>query len=128
MANWIGGIGSADTCTGDSANEQNFGPQLEWLDDDELLGSELGARLRSVNGAQGSFGQHYVKLRPGVGNPLFDNEADYADVDNLDWRYRLLALYRFWNIIEYWYPYRNLIDEEWDSVLAEFIPSLYSAE
>ena len=42
--------------------------------------------------------------------------------------YQLLALYRFWNIIEYWFPYRDLLDEDWDKVLAEFIPRIALAK
>jgi len=29
--------------------------------------------------------------------------------------HRLLALFRFWNVIERWFPYRDLMDEPWDS-------------
>ena len=36
--------------------------------------------------------------------------------------FQLLSLYRFWNIIEYWSPYRDIVGEDWDAVLAEFIP------
>jgi hypothetical protein len=36
--------------------------------------------------------------------------------------YRLLALFRFWNIINYFYPYKRLMDQPWDSVLVDFIP------
>jgi hypothetical protein len=35
--------------------------------------------------------------------------------------YRLLGLFRFWNIINYFYPYKNLIDEPWDVILPRFI-------
>ena len=34
----------------------------------------------------------------------------------------------FWNIIEYWYPYRDIVGESWDSVLAEFIPRIAVAK
>ena len=34
----------------------------------------------------------------------------------------LLAMFRFWNIIEYFFPYTNVMDEKWDDVLEEFIP------
>ena len=38
--------------------------------------------------------------------------------------YQLLALYRFWNIVEYWFPYRDLIDGSWDGELTAFIPRI----
>ncbi len=35
--------------------------------------------------------------------------------------YRLLALFRFWNVINYFFPYKRLIDEPWDDVLPRYI-------
>src|SRR5205814_9013570 len=37
------------------------------------------------------------------------------------------SLFRHWNIIEYWAPYRDLADEDWDQVLREFGPRLVAA-
>ena len=37
---------------------------------------------------------------------------------------KLLALFRYRNIINYFFPYRNLIDEDWDLVLKKFIPKM----
>jgi C-terminal processing protease CtpA/Prc len=31
-------------------------------------------------------------------------------------------LYRYWNIIQYLYPYKNLFKENWNDVLSEFLP------
>lgn len=36
--------------------------------------------------------------------------------------YRLLALFRFWNVINFFYPYKNLIGDSWETVLPRFIP------
>jgi hypothetical protein len=46
---------------------------------------------------------------------------------DLDAGYRLLALFRLWNIVEYWFPYRDAIGEDWDGVLHEFIPRVVAA-
>jgi C-terminal processing protease CtpA/Prc len=62
-----------------------------------------------------------------VSNPVFDHELGYAQLKFPDAGYQLLALFRFWNIIRYWSPYRDLIDDNWDAVLAEFIPRLGQA-
>jgi hypothetical protein len=37
-------------------------------------------------------------------------------------------LFRFWNIIEYWYPYRNIVGEDWNGVLSEFLPRIALAK
>jgi C-terminal processing protease CtpA/Prc len=41
--------------------------------------------------------------------------------------YRLLALFRAWSVIGWFYPYRHLLDRNWDAVLREFIPKVESA-
>jgi len=46
---------------------------------------------------------------------------------NLDAGFRLLTLYRYWNIIQYYFPYKNLIEEDWKNVLEEFIPKVINA-
>jgi hypothetical protein len=41
--------------------------------------------------------------------------------------YRLLALFRFWNVIHYFYPYKDLLDQDWDTVLPRFVPQFAAA-
>src|SRR5262249_13548762 len=36
--------------------------------------------------------------------------------------YRLLALFRFWNVIHYFFPYKELMDVPWNRTLTDFIP------
>jgi hypothetical protein len=59
---------------------------------------------------------------------VFSNEPSYANVKLPDAGYQLLALFRFWNIIEYWFPYRDVIGENWDAVLNEFISRIGLAQ
>jgi C-terminal processing protease CtpA/Prc len=49
-------------------------------------------------------------------------ENPYKDLVDPSREYRLLALFRFWNVINYFFPYKHLIDRPWDDVLTEFIP------
>ncbi|HEX3276710.1 MAG TPA: S41 family peptidase [Gemmatimonadales bacterium] len=41
--------------------------------------------------------------------------------------YRLLAAFRIWAVGQYFFPYRELMGERWDRVLAETIPRLEAA-
>jgi C-terminal processing protease CtpA/Prc len=41
--------------------------------------------------------------------------------------YRLLALFRVWAVIHFFYPYQHLMDRNWDDVLAELIPKIENA-
>jgi C-terminal processing protease CtpA/Prc len=41
--------------------------------------------------------------------------------------YRLLALFRFWNVIQLFYPYKHLLDRDWDEALTTFLPKFEKA-
>ena len=49
-------------------------------------------------------------------------ENNYNQEMILQYEYRLLALFRYWNVIYYFYPYKYLMDQSWDATLLEFIP------
>ena len=57
--------------------------------------------------------------------PLADEP--YADMKAPDREHRLLALFRCWNVINYFFPYKSLLDEPWDKTLSRFIPRFDSA-
>ena len=54
-------------------------------------------------------------------------ERSYATMEHPALEYRLLAAFRLWNTIHYFYPYKHLLDQDWDSVLPEFIPKFEQA-
>lgn len=70
---------------------------------------------------------YYISFAPGVGNPIFKNEKIYRDINWEDDGYRLLSLFRYWNMIEYFFPYKHLIDKNWGAVLREYIPKIIEA-
>ena len=45
----------------------------------------------------------------------------YPEMEFPNREYRMLALFRLWNIINYFFPYKDLIDEPWDKVLPRYI-------
>lgn len=52
--------------------------------------------------------------------PVF-NENEYPDMDFSDEGYRLLGLFRAWNVLEYYFPYHDLLEEDWAGCLDELI-------
>jgi len=68
--------------------------------------------------------EHYYFYFQEAGNPDLSNEKPYSSISDPDAGYKLLALFRYWNIIQYLYPNRHLISEKWEDVLTEFIPKI----
>jgi C-terminal processing protease CtpA/Prc len=137
LHNWIAGLGAITECTTTCASLKEsdlyMKPDLDWIADEKLLSADLSRDLqrilrnRSAPGAN-SGSPFYVSQVPNVRNPQFDHELNYAAIPIPDAGFQILALYRFWNIIEYWYPNRDIIGESWDGVLAEFIPRIAFAK
>ena len=124
---WLDRVGMPPPCRPCAAPPESAQalPRVEWIRDRKGLGEDLSKRLVRVHRNRNTESeQYYVSLMPGVMNPDFSNEAPYARLTLPDFGYRLLALYRFWNIVEYWFPDRDAIGGDWDAVLAEFIPRL----
>ncbi len=130
LITWIDSLGPLEPCdpSAKAAIDPAQASNTEWLSDTELLGDELSSHLKAVHAARPASGdQFWVDMRPMVGNPDFSRELSYNRIANPDAGYRLLALYRFWNIIEYWCPNRDIIGENWTDVLREFVPQLARA-
>jgi hypothetical protein len=116
-------------CGYEPSGSEQFSVDKRWLEDVGLLGTAVKEAIAAMRAkTESGPTQYYVSLAAGIGNPQFLYENTYADLGRLDWRYRLIALFRFWNIIEYWFPYRDLISVDWDAVLRDFIPRLLTAE
>jgi len=127
IARWVGRLGEVPECgpcADVNSTDLQMRPRLEWLGDKRRLSAPLSQALLGLYRNRGLGDQFYLSLMPDVGNPSFNRELAYANVNLPDAGFQLLALYRFWNIIEYWFPYRDVMDEDWDAVLAQFIPRI----
>ena len=129
---WIATLGATVECTVcTKLNETNLymKPELEWIGDEKLLGIDVSQDLKRIFRNRRSEGNtFFVSLAPGVGNPVFAHEPSYPGVKLPDPGFQVLALYRVWSIIEYWYPYRDVVGEPWDDVLTAFIPRIALAK
>lgn len=124
--NRLGNIGSCKKCVEEIKNEY-VKPDLDWINADQLSDSLKNLlNFIRLNRHQGR--NYYVELMPRVGNPNILNENPYRQFIYPDAGYRLLALFRYWNIIQYWFPDKHLIGEDWKNVLPEFIPKFVAAK
>jgi C-terminal processing protease CtpA/Prc len=127
LVTWLDALGPVPAC-GQCA-QLSAGAQLPpdngWIEDAADLGPALRDRLVQIHlNRPVVSAQRYVAFAANIGNPDFSAEARYAHHPSPDAGYRLLALFRLWNIIQYWFPYRDVMDEDWDFVLREFIPDM----
>lgn len=100
----------------------------DWVFDEEITPPSVAEYLRSMALIDGPEQHYYVSMAPNIGNPTFKNERSYKAMKWQDDGLRILALLRYWNMIEYFFPYKHLMDEDWAEVLIQFIPKILEAE
>jgi hypothetical protein len=101
-------------------------PDLSWINN-KNLGNTLAQQLNRVKDAKRQAKNYYIDLYPQVNNPQFKNEEGYRSMNYPDTGFRLLSLFRYWNIIQYYFPNKHLIGEDWNNILPEFIPRFAGA-
>ena len=129
LVKWIDRLGpfSEGKKTKIDESKIKFAPDLDWIKNSGFS-NELVSILLKVKNAERPKKHQYIALQPGVHNPDFKNENAYSSMTYPDAGFRLLTLYRYWNIIQYFFPYKNLIGEDWKNVLEEFIPKLINVK
>jgi hypothetical protein len=122
LLGWINSYGAVPTCKkcDTSLKAVALKPDLNWIN--VGLSDSLTARLNYIKQNRHQGPQFYVNIDFNEFKPDIVHENPYARSLYPDDGYRLLALFRYWNIIQYWFPYRDLIGEDWKDVLTEFIP------
>jgi hypothetical protein len=131
MLDWITALNPVPACQPCATLDEKdlaLRPDLAWLYDEKLLGAELSKSLLTIYTNRLRDKQFYVSLIPNVSNPSFDHEPAYAGIKMPDAGFQVLALYRFWNIVEYWSPNRDIVGENWDDILTQFIPRVALAK
>lgn len=129
LSRWILSLGEVTNETSGKIDSSSvkFFPDFSWINKSSL-GEELTKQLLTIRDAKRDNKHYYIGFAPNVGNPEFKNENPYNNIlPNSDAGYRLLSLYRYWNIIQHFSPYRNLIEENWNDVLKEFLPKFVNS-
>lgn len=90
-----------------------------WIREPGKYPEELVFELGKIDRSK-AIEQFYVRGSE-IDHPVFINERDY-NFEEYKLEYGLLGLFRIWNMIEYFYPYKHLLDSDWDDILYEFIP------
>ncbi|TDO20663.1 S41 family peptidase [Pedobacter duraquae] len=105
----------------DSLDLRNF--DLSWIKKNTLITSGQKRTLEEM------------VTRPAVGNYWSSSgeKLYYSSTTEKFYQlntapYRILNLFRIWNVINYFYPYKYELDIHWDQVLKNYIPAFTLAE
>jgi hypothetical protein len=124
----FGTVPKCSNCTPYSGNDIKLSPSYGMLFTGRVLSKTLTDKLHSILYKNTFTDSYYIAMEPNVGNPRFTHELAYAGMKYPDAGYRLLALYRYWNMIQYFFPYKYMIGEDWNNVLADCIPKFAGAK
>jgi len=131
LEQWVDALGKPEACKTckpivKDSSVKNM-PDYGYIFNKDNFSTSLLEKLDWIKNNRSQGKQYYIGMVPGVSNPDFRNENRYARMLYPDAGYRLLALYRYWNMIQYFFPYKHLIGEDWNKVLPEFIPVFVNA-
>lgn len=129
FSTWIKSLGKFETFEPKAPVEKiKYQPNFDWFKTSGFS-RELINQLELIRKADRREESYYVKLYDAeTPVAIFKNESPYISFKYPDDGYRLLALFRFWSIYEYFSPYKNIIDKPWGEVLKEYVPKFISAK
>jgi C-terminal processing protease CtpA/Prc len=130
IAAWLDGLGAPSACTSCAVppTQTALPTDIGWIGDTAAVGPAIASRLARIYAARHRVTrQHYVGPVANVGNPEFSNELPYLPSDLADPTIRALAVFRLWNVLEYWFPYRDLMEPDRVAILRDALPSAWGA-
>lgn len=122
---WIAALGKVKNCRKcktEIPNSLKFNLDLAWLSDSSVFTTALINQLQFIVNNRNQGKNYYVQQGKFTGFLSYDNERPYKDSIFPSKELRLLGLSRYWNIINYFFPYKYRIGEDWNKVLIEMVP------
>jgi len=122
-SNWIDSLGKVEECKECSKQEnkvyflKNF--DLTWINNQNTFSENVIQKLKYIQDNR-NLGENYY-FGKGGRKVYFRNENSYGSKFTSK-EISLLELFRYWNYVEYFFPYKYKTDENWNDVLEEMIP------
>ncbi len=128
VSQWLDKLGDPASCQpcARAPTDVVQAPDLAWLEDTTLLSATTASRLKNVHVNRWAGVAQSFARKSSLGNITFVNEESYG-IHPVPRDLRLLALARFWNAVEYWYPYRSQLAKGQLALLREYLPQVWSA-
>ncbi|GAB0157481.1 hypothetical protein CHRYSEOSP005_27590 [Chryseobacterium sp. Alg-005] len=120
---WIDSLGTVELCEKCKKEEdkvyflKNF--NLSWIKDSTIFSKSVSAKLEHIQNNRNVGNNYYFGT--GGRKVFFRNENSYGSAFTSE-QISLLELFRYWNYIEYFFPYKYKTDQPWNEVLREMIP------
>lgn len=129
---WINRLGDVpilNTGNYDTVKNVKIRPDFSWIST-KNFSEALVTKLKYILANRKQGDQYYIKFEHGEGLniPVFLNEKSYSNNKYPEVEIRILALFRFWNNIEYWYPYKYNLSQSWDKTLKQYISPIVSVK
>lgn len=100
---------------------------LCWLEN-SFIDDQIKEELKAISSLNVDYPSYYgIDFNKANGQFSPQNEKEYNKNVYSSFEFRLLALFRYWNVIYYYSPHKYLMDKSWDETLLEAIPLFIDA-
>lgn len=129
--NWLkelSPVEKCDTCISASAlpDSARLNLDFKWMQA-PCFTKQLITRLNFIKANRNQHRNPYIYYNDATALLYTIHEAPYGDTLP-DTNHRLLALFRYWNIYNYFSPYKHLQDKDWNDALITAIPMFLAAK
>lgn len=100
--------------------DKNF--DLSWFNN-KLFSKKLSKKLKFIEENRFQSNEEF-----GPDFDSFKNVRNYFNLDYNNKNSRLLMLFAYWNLIEYYFPYKYVMDQKWDLSLEQSLPQIVDAK
>jgi C-terminal processing protease CtpA/Prc len=104
--------------------DKNF--DLSWIQKNKLFSKGLRKKLKFIENNRFQGNLHY--LGGGTTTNIFIKNENYSEYKYTEEKHKIVALFGYWNIIEYFFPYKYMMDKKWDKTLQEMLPLFIEAK
>jgi len=119
-ADWTFAI--EDSAPSHSRADPHFGAPVVFWQESDLFALDIRKLLDRGMRAKRTEPSYYAATTIATGGIRFKNERMHTADPLPNEAMRLLALFRFWNSVQYLFPYKALIDKDWPATLKDYLP------
>lgn len=126
---WIDSLGEVKKYTDSILESDSFDKNVDfrWFKNTKVLTGKLSQRLKFIRKNKFIGTNSYVNFQmsnPNISPLQFTNEVKYKKFNWSDKNMRILALFKYWNYVQYFFPYKYQMDQKWNEALREILPQV----